>query len=142
MSKHDVWAPAYTTFSMMSGPIHQLLTPFSSVINPSLHATPSIGTIPPLTSSVGLYSSANTSLELIMTNKLAEMEAMIQRIPGVLTPLRKSIPHSYVDTPFINSISLIEMPKKFHFPNMKLFDGTTAPTNHIASYKQHMFTVL
>ena len=32
------------------------------------------------------------------------------------------------------------MPKKFSFPNMKSYDGTTDPTDHIASYKQRMFT--
>ena len=32
------------------------------------------------------------------------------------------------------------MPKKFCFPSMKLYDGTTDPTYHITSYKQRMFT--
>ena len=32
------------------------------------------------------------------------------------------------------------MPRKFNFPNMKLYDGTTAPDDHIAQYKQRMFT--
>ena len=41
---------------------------------------------------------------------------------------------------FVDSITLIEMPRKFSFPNMKMYDGTTDPTNHIASYKQRMFT--
>ena len=68
-----------------------------------------------------------------MANKLAEMEAMIQWILGVPTPLRKSLPHSYVDSPFIDSIALVEMPKKFHFHNMKSYDCTTDPTDHIAS---------
>ena len=75
-----------------------------------------------------------------MANKLPDMEAMIQRILGVPTPLKKSLPHSYADSPFVDSIALIEMPEKFHFPNMKLYDGIIDPTYHIASYKQHMFT--
>ncbi|KAL5563293.1 hypothetical protein UlMin_033040 [Ulmus minor] len=32
------------------------------------------------------------------------------------------------------------MPRKFSFPNMKLYDGTTDPDDHIAQYKQRMFT--
>ena len=32
------------------------------------------------------------------------------------------------------------MPKKFYFPNMKMYDGTNDPTDHIASNKQCMFT--
>ena len=136
---HDIRAPIYTTLPMMSGPLYQPLSPFSSFINPSLHATPRIGTTPPFTSNVGLHSSANTPLDLAMEKKLAKMESMIQRIPVVLNLLRKSLPHSYVDSPFVDSIALVEMPKKFHFPNMKSYDGTIDPTDHITSYKQRMF---
>ena len=75
-----------------------------------------------------------------MTKKLAEMEAMIQRIPGVPTQLRKSLPHSYADSPFIDSIALVEMHKKFHFSNMKLYDATIDPMDYIAPYKQCMST--
>ncbi|CAA7058433.1 unnamed protein product [Microthlaspi erraticum] len=32
------------------------------------------------------------------------------------------------------------MPKKFIVPSMKMYDGTTDPDNHIAQYKQRMFT--
>ena len=68
---------------------------------------------------------------------------MIQRILGVLTPLKKSLPHRYADSPFVDSITLVKMPKKFSFPNMKMYDDTTNPKDHIASYasyKQRMFT--
>ena len=65
---------------------------------------------------------------------------MIQKIPGVPIPIKKSLLHSYVDSPFVQSITLIEMPKKFSFLNMKMYDGTTDPMDHIASYKQRMFT--
>ena len=68
------------------------------------------------------------------------MEAMIQRIPGVLTPLRKSQLYSYTNPLFVDAITLIEMPKKLSFPNMKLYDDTIDPTNHIVSYKQIIFT--
>ena len=74
-----------------------------------------------------------------MAKKLAEMEAMIQRVPEVPASLKKSQPGSYVDFLFVDSIALIEIPMKFSFPNMKLCDGTTYPTYHISSYKQHMF---
>ena len=32
------------------------------------------------------------------------------------------------------------MPQKFSFPNMKLYGRTTDPDDHIAQYKQQMFT--
>ena len=33
------------------------------------------------------------------------------------------------------------MPKKFSFPNIRMYNITIDPTDHIASYKQQMFTV-
>ena len=76
-----------------------------------------------------------------MAKKLANIEAMIQRVPRVPTPLKKTLSHSYVDSLFVDSIALVELPKKFHFPNMNLYDGITDPTDHIVSYKQPMFIV-
>ena len=68
--------------------------------------------------------------------RFAEMEALIQKILRVPAPIKKSLPHSYADSHFVDSIALIEMPRKFSFSNIKMYDGTTDPTDHIASYKQ------
>ena len=75
-----------------------------------------------------------------MLKRLAKKETIIQRIPKVPTQLKKSMPHSYADSPFVDSISIIEMPKKFTFPNMKLYDSTVDPKYHISSYNQKMFS--
>ena len=69
------------------------------------------------------------------------MEALIQRIPGMPAPIKKSAVSCYADSPFVDDIALVEMPKKFNFPNMKMFDGTSDPDDHIAQYRQRMFTV-
>ena len=45
--------------------------------------------------------------------KFAEIEALIQRIPGVPAPIKKSAPSCYVDSPFVDEIALVEMPKSF-----------------------------
>ena len=84
-------------------------------------------------------SSINDSIKQAVAKRFTEMEAMIQKIPGVLAPFKKSLPHSYADSPFMNSITLIEMPKKFSFPNIKMYDGMTDPTYHIVFYKYRMF---
>ena len=75
-----------------------------------------------------------------MAKRFAKKEAMIQKIPGVPAPIKKSLPHIYVDSLLLKSIALVEMPKKFSFLNMKMYDDTTDPTDHIVSYKQRMFT--
>ncbi|KAL5569967.1 hypothetical protein UlMin_026542 [Ulmus minor] len=68
------------------------------------------------------------------------MEDLIRLIPGVPAPIKKSSVNSYADSPFTNNIALVEMPRKFSFPNMKLYDGTTDPDDHIAQYKHRMLT--
>ena len=69
------------------------------------------------------------------------METLIQRILGVPAPIKKSIANNFADSSFVDAITLVEMPRKFNFPNMKQFKGTTDPDDHIAQYKQCMFIV-
>ncbi|KAK0606072.1 hypothetical protein LWI29_033882 [Acer saccharum] len=83
-----------------------------------------------------LHLSAN----LEFSRRFAEMEALIQRILGVSAPIKKSTANSFADSPFVDAIALMEMPKKFNFPNMKQYEETTDPDDHIAQYKQRMFT--
>ncbi|KAL5546684.1 hypothetical protein UlMin_006371 [Ulmus minor] len=109
-------APVYATMPLASTPIGHSARPPSNL------------------------SSINDSIEQAVAKRFTEMEALIQKIPGVPAPIKKSLPHSYADSPFVDSIALIEMPRKFSFPNMRMYDGTTDPTDHIASYKQRMFT--
>ncbi|KAF3567471.1 hypothetical protein DY000_02014453 [Brassica cretica] len=37
--------------------------------------------------------------------------------------------------------SMIEMPRKFSFPSIKAYDGTTDPDDHVAQYRQRMLVV-
>ncbi|KAF3580893.1 hypothetical protein DY000_02030947 [Brassica cretica] len=38
-------------------------------------------------------------------------------------------------------ITLIEMPRKFSFPSIMAYDGTTDPDDHVAQYRQTMLTI-
>lgn len=73
--------------------------------------------------------------------RIAELEAMITCIPRVSFLIRKTPANSFADSPFVESIGFTEMPRKFSLPNMRLYDGTTDPDDHIAQYKQRMFTM-
>lgn len=77
-----------------------------------------------------------------MAKKLVKMEAIIQWILGAPTPIKKSLAQSYADLSFVDFIALVNMPKKLFFPNMKPNDGTIDPNDHIAAYKQRMFTTV
>nr|XP_017245120.1 PREDICTED: uncharacterized protein LOC108216789 [Daucus carota subsp. sativus] len=76
-----------------------------------------------------------------MRKELQALKEMVQRIPGVPKPLEKATPLSYADSPFCDSIAMVETPKRFAVPAMKAYDGTTDPQEHVAQYKQRMFTV-
>ncbi|XP_031281897.1 uncharacterized protein LOC116140397 [Pistacia vera] len=93
-----------------------------------------------------LVASASP-MEQILAKRLANIKAMMRRIPRVPIPTKKSQPHCYVDSPFhcytdlpfVDAIALAEMPHKFTITSMKPYDGTTNSDDHIASYKQRMF---
>ena len=103
--------------------------------HPTINQTPQATVNAPQSITGSSLSSINDSIEQAVVKQFTKMEALIQKILGVPTPIKKSLPHSYADSPFVDSIALIEMPKKFSFPNMKMYDGMTNPTDHITSYK-------
>ncbi|XP_013608316.1 PREDICTED: uncharacterized protein LOC106315092 [Brassica oleracea var. oleracea] len=88
-----------------------------------------------------LQSSLTTYLEQMFSKKLDAMQSMVERLPGVAPLIQKSNLDSYADTPFTDNIALIEMPRKFSFPNIKMYDGTGDPDDYIAQYKQRMLAV-
>ena len=80
-------------------------------------------------------------LEQMFSKSLDSMQPMVERLPWVAPPIRKSNPDSYADTPFTDEITLIEMTRKFSFPNIKAYDGTSDPDDHVAQYRQRMLAV-
>ena len=70
--------------------------------------------------------------EAELQHQLNEMEDLIRRILGIPAPIKKSSINSYADSPFTDNIALVEMPRKFSFPNMKLYNGTADLDDHIA----------
>ncbi|KAL0707413.1 hypothetical protein Bca4012_073839 [Brassica carinata] len=86
-------------------------------------------------------SSITTYLEQMFSRRFDAMQSMVERLPGVAPPIRRSNPDSYADTPFAEEIASVEMPRKFSFPSIKMYDDTGDPNDHIAQYKQRMLAV-
>ena len=101
---------------------------------------PNNTTVSPMNNLITLSTGAWTSNDEL-ASKISNLEEMVQRIPGVPAPIKKSLPNSFADSPFVDAIALVEMPAKFNFPSMKLYDGTTDPDDHVSQYKQRMFTI-
>uniref|UniRef100_A0A803PCI1 Retrotransposon gag domain-containing protein n=1 Tax=Cannabis sativa TaxID=3483 RepID=A0A803PCI1_CANSA len=110
----------------------------SSIITPSIL----ISNVPIVTSAGQVVvMTPEEMIEQMVARKLEGIEAIIHRIPGVPAPIKKSLPSSFADSQFVDAKALVEMPKKFVFPSMKMYDETTDRNDHIESYKQRMFTV-
>ncbi|KAL0702587.1 hypothetical protein Bca4012_058709 [Brassica carinata] len=80
-------------------------------------------------------------LEKMFSEKFNTIQSMVERLLEVAPPARRIDPNSYSDTPFMEEIKSVEMPRKFSFPAVKMYDGTSDPDNHVAQYKQRMLTV-
>ncbi|KAF2555082.1 hypothetical protein F2Q68_00017396 [Brassica cretica] len=86
-------------------------------------------------------SSITAYLEQIFSKRFDAMQSKVERLPGVAPPIRRSNPDSYADTPSVEEIASIEMPRKFSFPSIKMYDGTGDPDDKIAQYQQRMLAV-
>ncbi|KAF3567909.1 hypothetical protein DY000_02016209 [Brassica cretica] len=80
-------------------------------------------------------------LEQMFSKRLDAMQSIVEMLPGVAPPIRKSNLDSYTDNPFTGEITLVEIPRKFPFPSIKAYDGTSDLDGHIAQYRQRMLTV-
>ncbi|XP_056848895.1 uncharacterized protein LOC130499026 [Raphanus sativus] len=80
-------------------------------------------------------------LERVVSERFGTIQSMVERLPGAAPPIRRSNQGSYSDTPFVEEIASVEMPRKFSFPSIKMYEGTGDPDNHIAQYKQRMLAV-
>ncbi|XP_009145112.2 uncharacterized protein LOC103868802 [Brassica rapa] len=87
-------------------------------------------------------SSLTAYLEQMFSKRFDAMQSMVERLPGVAPPIHRSNPDSFTDTPFAEEIASVEMPQKFSFPSIKMYDGTEDPDDHIAQYKQRMVAVV
>lgn len=79
-------------------------------------------------------------IQLLLKNRIAELKAMISRVPRVPKSIKKHHLQSYGDSPFAEEICMIEMLSHFTYPTIKMYDGNGDPDNHIGQYKQRMHT--
>lgn len=91
--------------------------------------------------STATKSKMTAYLEKYFSKKFDAIQYMVERLPGVAPPIQKSDVDSYADTPFMDEIVLIEMPRKFSFPSIRIYDGTSDQDDHIVRYKQRMLAV-
>ena len=67
--------------------------------------------------------------------RFTQLEEMIRLTLGVPAPVKKSSTNNFVDSPFANAISMVEMSRKFNILTMKIFDSITEPDDNVTQYK-------
>ncbi|KAJ0521635.1 putative transcription factor MYB-HB-like family [Helianthus annuus] len=88
------------------------------------------------TNSVG--SLQDTGVTSALSRELQKLKDMISSVPGVVQPIPEVSQDSHKISRFVHPICDAEIPKRFQTPNMKLYDGTTDPEEHIAQYRERM----
>ncbi|KAJ0480897.1 putative retrotransposon gag domain-containing protein [Helianthus annuus] len=80
----------------------------------------------------------DTGVNHAMARELQKLKDMISSVPGVVKPIPEIADGSHKVSRFAPPICDAEVPKRFHIPTMKLYDGTTDPEEHIAQYRERM----
>ncbi|KAJ9561272.1 hypothetical protein OSB04_006432 [Centaurea solstitialis] len=104
---------------------------------------------PPLPS--GPYPGATTNpphndivdIRLKMLEELNKaMLALLTKLPGAAVPIEVEPKTGFQASPYIDEIALVDIPKKYNIPAFTpKYSGISDPVEHIAQYKQLVWTV-
>ncbi|KAI3667940.1 hypothetical protein L6452_43011 [Arctium lappa] len=68
--------------------------------------------------------------------------SMLAKLPGAAVPVDVEPRTGFQASPFVDEIALVDVPKKYSIPTFNpKYSGVTDPTEHVAQYKQLMWTV-
>ncbi|KAJ9560921.1 hypothetical protein OSB04_006081 [Centaurea solstitialis] len=68
--------------------------------------------------------------------------ALLTKLPGAAVPVEVEPKTGFQASPFVDELALVDVPKKYTIPAfVTKYSGITDPVEHIAQYKQLMWTV-
>ncbi|KAJ9542559.1 hypothetical protein OSB04_029065 [Centaurea solstitialis] len=68
--------------------------------------------------------------------------ALLKKLPGAAVPVEVEPKTGFQASPFVDEIALVDVPKKYSIPAFATkYSGITDPVEHVAQYKQLMWTV-
>ena len=83
-------------------------------------------------------SMQDRGINQAMARELQKLKDMISSVPGVVKPIPEIPDGSHRVSRFAPPICNAEIPKRFQTPNMKLYDGSIDPEEHVAEYRERM----
>ena len=90
----------------------------------------------PFNTNQAVFQGAGASTEV--SNELKRLKDMISSVPGIVKPIAEVPVGSHKLSRFKWPICDVVIPKRFQTPNMKLYDGSTDPEEHVAQYRERM----
>ncbi|XP_038683025.1 uncharacterized protein LOC119983409 [Tripterygium wilfordii] len=73
-----------------------------------------------------------------MAKQIVELRGDIDKLTKAPPALAKINTNCYMGSPFVDRIYQTDLPHRFSVPNMKLYNGTDDPEDHMAHYKLKM----
>ncbi|KAJ9562463.1 hypothetical protein OSB04_007623 [Centaurea solstitialis] len=107
-------------------------------------------TIPP---STGISSNCIPTIPITVEDPLnvrlksleeqnQKLFALLTKLPGAAVPVEVEPKTGFQASPFVDELALVDVPKKYTIPAFATkYSGITDPVEHIAQYKQLMWTV-
>ena len=80
----------------------------------------------------------DTCLSSIVATEPLQLRKVISSVPGVVQLVPDVSPTSHMISKFVPAIADTKVPKRFQTPNLKPYDGTTDPEEHVAQYRGRM----
>ncbi|KAJ9542393.1 hypothetical protein OSB04_028899 [Centaurea solstitialis] len=138
--------PAFT-FGPFNNISQQIPIPghISTATSSTVHTT-----IPPSTGiSSGFIPTIPITIEDPLNVRVKSLEkqnqklfALLTKLPGAAVPVEVEPKTGFQASPFVDEISLIDVPKKYTIPAFaRKYSGVTDPVEHVAQHKQLMWTV-
>ncbi|KAI3746808.1 hypothetical protein L6452_09249 [Arctium lappa] len=96
----------------------------------------------PLGTSNGVPIDPVTQRLKLLEEQNERVLSMLAKLPGATVPIDVEPRAGFQASPFIDEIALVDVPKKYSIPTFSpKYSGVTDPTEHVAQYKQLMWTV-
>ncbi|KAJ9561564.1 hypothetical protein OSB04_006724 [Centaurea solstitialis] len=135
------------TFEPFNNVSQQISIPghIPTVASSTIHTT-----IPPSTGiSSGFIPTIPIAVEDPLNVRLKSLEeqnqklfALLTKLPGAAVPVEVEPKTGFQASPFVDELALVDVPKKYTIPAFSTkYSGITDPVEHIAQYKQLVWTV-
>lgn len=78
----------------------------------------------------------------LLEDQNERMLSLLSKLPGAAVPVDVEPRTGFQASPFIDEIAMVDVPKKYSIPTFTpKYSGISDPTEHVAQYKQLMWTV-